>query len=306
MSLFLLTIAGTLFIIFVLVFLLLGSPGALSARLTKVTSQVRALETPAADQSAVQGVFARGRLVRVLAPLHQRVGFTPDAELVRRLVLAGYRQPEHADIYYSVRILLPLVTVIAVWLLLPQNKFLWTLILGATSFLLPDLWLTRAVSQRRERLRLSLPDALDLLVICMEAGLGLDQALFRVGRELRISHPELSDEFLLVNLEQRAGKPRLEAWRNMADRTGVESVRSFVHMLIQTERFGTPISKSLGVFADALRTRRRQQAEEMAAKTTIKMIPPLVLFIFPSLFIVLLAPAIITIMRNMSKAFGGP
>lgn len=306
MSLFLIAIAATLFLSFVMVFLLLGSPEPLSTRLTKVTSQARDLETPAAGLSAIQGVFARGKAVRALAPLHRLVGFTPDTEVVRRLALAGYRQPEHADIYYSVRILLPIGAVIAAWFLIQENRFFWTLLLGATSFLLPELWLTRAVSQRRERIRLSLPDALDLLVICMEAGLGLDQALFRVGRELRISHADLSDEFLLVNLEQRAGKPRLEAWRNMADRTGVESVRSFVHMLIQTERFGTPISKSLGVFSDALRTKRRQQAEEMAAKTTIKMIPPLVLFIFPSLFVVLLAPAIIVIMRNLRRAFGGP
>jgi tight adherence protein C len=150
-----------------------------------------------------------------------------------------------------------------------------------------------------------LPDALDLLVICMEAGLGLDQAILRVGQELKISHPALSEEFVLIGLEQRAGKPRLEAWRNMADRAGVESVRQFVQMLVQTERFGTPISKSLGAFADSLRVRRRQQAEEMAAKTTIKMIPPLVLFIFPNLFIVLLGPAAIMIWRNLAKVLSG-
>ena len=132
----------------------------------------------------------------------------------------------------------------------------------------------------------------------------MDQALLRVGQEMRSAHKELSEEFLLVNLEQRAGKVRVEAWRNMAQRTGVESVRAFVHMLAQTERFGTPISKSLGAFAEALRLRRRQQAEEMAAKTTIKLVPPLVMFIFPSLFIVLLAPAVLIIGRNLGKAIG--
>jgi len=181
--------------------------------------------------------------------------------------------------------------------------FFWFVLLSAVGFLAPDLWLTTAIARRRERVRLSLPDALDLLVICMEAGLGLDQAMIRVGRELAISNPDLSDEFLLINLEQRAGKPRLEAWRNMAERTDLEVVRSFVSMLVQTERFGTPISKSLSTFADGLRLKRRQRAEELAAKTTIKMIFPLALFIFPSMFIVLLAPAIISISRNLGKFF---
>jgi tight adherence protein C len=117
--------------------------------------------------------------------------------------------------------------------------------------MLPDLWVTTAITRRRERVRLALPDALDLLVICMEAGLGLDQAMIRVGRELGVSNPDLSDEFLLINLEQRAGKPRLEAWRNMAERTDLEVVRSFVSMLVQTDRFGTPVSKSLSTFADS-------------------------------------------------------
>jgi tight adherence protein C len=197
------------------------------------------------------------------------------------------------------RLTLPVVFGVATAFLFKENRFFYILVGAAVGFMAPDLWLTYVVSQRRDRIRLSLPDALDLLVICMEAGLGLDQALVRVGQELRITHPDLSDEFLLVNLEQRAGKPRLEAWRKMGTRTGVESVRQFVHMLVQTERFGTPISKSLGAYADALRTRRRQQAEEMAAKTTIKMIPPLVFFIFPSLFIVLLGPAVLTIVQKL-------
>jgi len=183
-----------------------------------------------------------------------------------------------------------------------SGVFFWVIMAAVIGFLLPDLWLTHAISKRKERLRLSLPDALDLLVICLEAGLGLDQALLRVGQELKITHKELSEEFLVINLEQRAGVPRIQAWRNMAQRSGVESVRTFVHMLAQTERFGTPVAKSLGAYADALRVRRRQQAEEMAAKTTIKLVPPLVLFIFPSLFIVLLAPAVIVIDRNLSQA----
>jgi tight adherence protein C len=133
----------------------------------------------------------------------------------------------------------------------------------------------------------------------MEAGLGLDQAIVRVGQEMGVSHRELSEEFLQINFEQRAGGRRLDAWKAFADRAHVESVRSFVAMLAQTDRFGTPISKALATFSDTLRTQRRQRAEEMAAKTTIKLVIPLVFFIFPDIFIVTIGPAIISIMKNI-------
>lgn len=169
--------------------------------------------------------------------------------------------------------------------------------------LAPDLWLNLTIKKRRERIRLSLPDALDFLAICVESGLGLDQAIVKVAREIRFHHPELSDELVQINLEQRAGKPRVEAWRHLAERTNLDVMRSFVHMLIQTERFGTPVSKSLGVFSDSLRTQRRQKAEEMAAKTTVKLIFPLVVFIFPSIFIVTIIPAVITLIASFGKFF---
>ena len=166
---------------------------------------------------------------------------------------AGYRERAYVDLYYTVKLLGPVVAgLIAGFLLRGQNLFIWFLALAAIGFLAPDFWLTSAVMRRRERIRLALPDALDLLVICMEAGLGMDQALIRIGEELRLGHKDLSDELLLIRLEQRAGKPRIEAWRNMANRTGLEIFRSFVNMLVQTERFGTPLSKSLGYFADSL------------------------------------------------------
>ena len=136
--------------------------------------------------------------------------------------------------------------------------------------------------------------------ICLEAGLGLDQGIVRVGQELRLSHRELSEEFLLINFEQRAGVQRVAAWQSFAERGNFESARSFVAMLIQTDRFGTPIAKSLGAFSDALRTQRRQQAEEMAAKTTIKLVPPLVFFIFPSVGIVTVGPAIIMVSKSLA------
>ena len=163
----------------------------------------------------------------------------------------------------------------------------------------PDFWLTWKTKQRKKKIRRSMPDAIDLLVICVDAGLGLDQALLRIGEELTVSHAEINEEFTQVHLEQRAGKMRLEAWQSLAARTQIEEFAAFVSMLVQSDRFGTPIIKALGRFSDELRTRRRQHAEEAAAKTKIKIIFPLVLCIFPCLFIVLLAPAVLSISAGL-------
>lgn len=289
---------------FGLILLIMTGRSRESARLMEVTSGTGPTYAPS-SRTTIESLLESDRVSKIVQPLRGLLGSRQDPELVRRLASAGYRKPVHADTYYLARVVLPAVAALLGVLFIKSNTFFWVVFLAATGFMAPDLWLMSAMSRRREQIRLSLPDALDLLVICMEAGLGLDQAILRVGQELKISHPALSEEFVLIGLEQRAGKPRLEAWRNMADRAGVESVRQFVQMLVQTERFGTPISKSLGAFADSLRVRRRQQAEEMAAKTTIKMIPPLVLFIFPNLFIVLLGPAAIMIWRNLAKVLSG-
>ncbi|MGA7061279.1 MAG: type II secretion system F family protein [Candidatus Acidiferrales bacterium] len=176
------------------------------------------------------------------------------------------------------------------------------LLAAVVGYLLPELWLMWRVQARQHRLRLALPDALDMLVICVEAGLGLDQALMRVAQELRITHPQLSEELQLVNMEMRVGKTRLEAMRELARRTGVEDIKALVAMLIQTERFGTSIAQSLRVHSDDLRMKRRQRAEEMSAKTTVKMVPPLVFFIFPALMVVILGPAVIMLMRQFLPA----
>jgi tight adherence protein C len=154
------------------------------------------------------------------------------------------------------------------------------------------------------KIRVGLPEALDLMVICTEAGLGLDQMLYRVGRELETSQPEIRDELLLINLEQKVGRPREEALKNFADRVNIDSARSLAATLIQTDTFGTSIAKTLRVYSDTLRTQRRQKAEELAAKTTVKLVFPLVLFIFPSIFVVTLGPAGITMIEGFAKYFG--
>jgi tight adherence protein C len=223
----------------------------------------------------------------------------PEPKLVRRLMLAGYRKPSHADIFLGARLGLPAFLGFLVALLVPENTIFFFIITIVIAFFLPDFWLAHAINKRREEIRLSLPDGLDLLSICMEAGLGLDQGIVRTGSELRLSRKALSEELLHINFEQRAGVQRIAAWKSFAERVNLESVRSFVAMLVQTDRFGTPISKSLNSFSEALRTQRRQQAEEMAAKTTIKLVPPLVFFIFPSVGIVTVGPAVITVIKNM-------
>jgi tight adherence protein C len=224
----------------------------------------------------------------------------PNPDLVRRLSLAGYRKAFHADVFLGTRLALPAVLALATAFYFENNVFIFFLLALVLGFFIPDFWLNHAINKRRERIKLSLPDSLDLLSICLEAGLGIDQGVVRVGNELRLSHRELSEELLLVNFEQRAGVQRVAAWQNFAERANVESVRSFVAMLIQTDRFGTPIAKSLSAFSDALRTQRRQQAEEMAAKTTIKLVPPLVFFIFPSMGVVTVGPAIITVSKSLA------
>jgi len=216
------------------------------------------------------------------------------------LVRAGYRRPEAIMAMRGAKILLPIIfgaTVYFTGIYTASPVFIWIFALMG-GFLAPDLWLARRVKKRQTIIRKALPDALDLLVVCIEAGLGLDQAFIRVSQELRITHPELCGELDMVNAQIRVGRTRIEALRELASRTGVDDIKALVAMLIQTDRFGTSVAQSLRVHADDMRMKRRQRAEEMAAKTPVKMVPPLVFFIFPALFVVILGPAFITIYRQ--------
>jgi tight adherence protein C len=230
-----------------------------------------------------------------------RLGLAEDEQLKQQLFSGGIKSSRGANAYLTSRFLGPVIG-LALGSLMPTNTVFWSLTLGAVFYLLPDMWLKLRIKKRRERIRRSLPDALDLLVICVEAGLGLDQAMLRVGQELINSHPDIHQEFMQVNLEQLAGKPRLDAWKSAADRTQIGEFSLFVSMLTQADRFGTPIVRALSRFGDEIRLKRRQRAEELAAKSKIKILFPLVLFIFPCIFIVLLAPAILNIARNMQTA----
>jgi len=228
---------------------------------------------------------------------------TPSSKSQLMLARAGFRSPEVILAINGMRLLLPIGLVAIVFL---SGFYRWSplLILGIAAllgYMLPELWLVGRIRARQHKLRQAVPDGLDLLVICVEAGLGLDQALMRVSEELHITHRELSDELQLVTTEMRLGKTRTDALRELARRTGLEDIKALVAMLVQTERFGTSIAQSLRVHSDDLRTKRRQRAEEAAAKISVKMVPVLVFFIFPALMIVTGGPAVISIMRNLLK-----
>ena len=227
---------------------------------------------------------------------------TEKASRTKVLMLrAGYRSPEALLAMRGVKLIFPIAALAGVYFsgLYRINAFLLPLIAFALGYLLPDMWLTWRVSVRQRKLRRALPDALDLLVICVEAGLGLDQAIMKVSQDMKIAHPELSEELQFVNLEMRIGKTRVDALRELARRTGLDDIKALVAMLIQTERFGTSIAQSLRVYSDDMRLKRRQRAEEMSAKTSVKMVPPLVFFIFPALMVVILGPAIITLIHQL-------
>lgn len=221
--------------------------------------------------------------------------------LQKRLIRAGYRQESAVNSFYGAKVLVPLTLMVLTFLtgayrFGPVLAFLGAAALG---WVLPDLWLGNRIAKRKLEIGLGLPEALDLMVICTEAGLSMDQTMLRVSRELRVSQPEVADELGLAMLEQKAGKPREDALKALAERTNVPSVRALVNTLVQSDVFGTSIAKTLRVYSDTLRTQRRQKAEEAAAKTTVKLVLPLVVFIFPSIFVVVLAPAMI----GMAESF---
>jgi len=281
-----------LFAAFMLCFvLLMGRSSTQGALLEQVAREARGTGPISGPWRPVSA----DAVARPFTALRRIFSAEPDPEIVHRLMLAGYRKPYHADIFLGMRLAVPAVLGLTAAMIFSDNAIVFFLLALVIGFFAPDFWLSYATNRRREQLRLSLPDSLDLLAICLEAGLGLDQAVVRVGQELEVSHPELSQELLLINFEQRAGVQRNAAWQSFAVRANFESARSFVAMLIQTDRFGTPIAKSLGAFSDALRTQRRQKAEERAAKTTIKLVPPLVFCIFPAMGVVVIGPALVAI-----------
>ncbi len=231
----------------------------------------------------------------------------------RQLITAGYRSGKAPVLFVGTKLLLAilvtgLIAMIPVKLLgfpsLSQLTFYYVLA-AACGYYAPVLWLRRAIAARKDALQRAIPDALDLMVVCVEAGLGLDQAIGRVGDEVKRTHPELSDELNILAVELRTGVSRQEALRNLALRTDLEEVRNLVALLVQTDRFGTSIGQALRVHADSMRTTRRLKAEELAAKLPVKLLFPLIFFIFPSMFIVLIGPACIKMVRVLFPTLNG-
>ena len=249
----------------------------------------------------------RERMQQALDPFSRALPVSPTEVSQTRawLIQAGYRDPQHVTIYRGMRVLFAALGFFSVFVFTGFDSLLLLTGVTAFGFFIPRFLLKKKLKERQRRIRIGLPDGLDLTVICVEAGLSLDQAMMRVGEDLRTAHPELSAEFHLFNLETRAGKPRAEALRNLAERTGVDDIRSLVGTLIQTDRFGTSVAQALRVHSDSLRTERRQRAEEQAAKTTVKMIIPLVLFVMPSLLVVTVGPAIIQLLHIFMPAAAG-
>ena len=227
--------------------------------------------------------------------------------LRKRLINAGYRRPSALILFLGLRIVLSAGLCLIAGALAVANEFDGTIFLVAVvwgagaGWVVPGLLVSGRARTRQKEVKLALPDALDLLVICVEAGLGLNLALIRVAREVRHVSKLLSEELSVTNFQIRAGVPREEALRNLAERTGVPDVRTLVSTIIQTERFGTSIAQSLRVHADELRLKRKQRAEEAAAKTTIKIVFPLALCVFPALFVVVLGPVVIQIYQSLSS-----
>lgn len=277
---------------------------AFSARESAVTERLARLTQ--AGPSVPETHFRekqKERIERVLTDLGKLLP-TSTAQLSRThrmMIRAGYRRPEAVHAMRGAMVLLPVALFCVAYFtgLYRYSPMFILLAAPIAGFLLPEIWLTSRIRRRQRRIVLALPDALDLLVVCVEAGLGLDQAMLRVSQELRLVHRELSDELQLVNLEMRLGKSRIEALRELGVRTGVEDLKTLVAMLIQTDRFGTDLTQSLRVHSEKMRIQRRQRAEEMAAKVTVKMVPPLVFFIFPALFVVILGPAVISLVRTL-------
>lgn len=293
------TFLATLLILVALVYAFSPEESGVAARLEQLKqAPVRRAEEKFAEK---QKERARNLLAKVGSFVPAAAGARASRAQIM-LMRAGYRTTEASLAMQGMKVLTPigLVALVLVTGVYRSNPFFVLLLAAVLGFMIPEFWLLWRIKRRQNRLRLALPDGLDLLVICVEVGLGLDQSILRVAQELRLVHPELSEELQMVNLEMRVGKTRLDALRELARRTGLEELKALVAMLIQTERFGTSIAQSLRIYSDDLRTRRRQRAEEMSAKTTVKMVPPLVFFIFPALLVVILGPAVIALLRQFT------
>jgi tight adherence protein C len=296
---------------FIAVFLLIGSAGLLIFYRAAMVQRLAAVIAPHTQQERwfdwLKLKRAGTSLKAVVEPFERVLPKSQKEVSVAqsRLIRAGYRDDSALRIFYGAKVLVPLWLCVLVSLSGISRLgplFIYALALGL-GYLVPDFWVGRRIAARQLNIRLGLPEFLDLMTVCIEAGLSMDQALARSVEEMRGSQPEISDEMGLMILETRAGRPRADAWRHLAERVDIDIMRTLVSAVIQADQFGTSIAKTLRVYSDQLRVQRRQDVEERAAKMAVKIVFPLVLFIFPSLFIVALGPAIIVMQESFQKYF---
>jgi tight adherence protein C len=304
-------------IVFIAIFMVLVAinqaikSGSRRRRIIRTIQNNRDAWTPSAPAVEENALSFSGKIGAIIAKMGARFSNGDTAAYSnqrRRLLRAGIRNANAAQILWGAKIWSPLILVMLFFgmrfhvsqLALLSAPVTAALLIGTgvAGFYLPELWLSVKAVIRREKITKSLPDALDLLVVCVEAGLGLDSAFNKVAEEMKISSPQMSDEFKLLNLELRAGKTRQDALRNLSERVNIDSLKSLVTLLIQTEMFGTGVAKALRVFSDTFRTQRFQAAEEMAAKLPVKMLIPTVFFIFPTFMAIMIGPAAITVWDN--------
>jgi len=296
------------------VFLYFNSREALQTWRRRADGTSVTAESEAAPAGMVDGFKVQLQaLLEWFARLNQPSN-VEEARTTRRLLInAGYRSGK-AHIFFAGAKLLLAIAIVCLLAVIPAKLLgfpsaarltFFYVLAAACGYYVPAFWLRRAIAARKDALQRALPDALDLMVVCVEAGLGLDQAIGRVGEEIRRGHPALCDELNILAMELRAGVSRQEALRNLAHRTDLEEVRNLVALLVQTDRFGTSIGQALRVHADSMRTTRRLKAEELAAKLPVKLLLPLIFFIFPCILIVTVGPAIIRMITVLFPALKG-
>ncbi len=305
--------AITIAIVFVTTALFAGSLAALVLnRQTDARRRLDRIIAPPKDRPAASAALEHLTLTDTVGPTLSRVSkvlpTSPKemSRIRRRLARAGFTSPAAPVIYAALEVALPVAagfSAVAVFGS-PRGIMVGSL-LAIAAYLVPGLVVGRIVTRRQMQIRNALPDALDLIIVCVEAGLSLDQSVLKASEELALAYPALADELQQVTNEVRAGKPRMEAFRNFADRTKVDDVRALVAMLIQTDRFGTSIAQALRTHADTGRTARRQRAEERAAKLGVKLVFPLVFCLFPAMYVVTLGPGAIRIIRVLIQGLAG-
>jgi tight adherence protein C len=281
------------------------------ARPARILDQIGSATESTSATEAVNGATGHHfQMTTVLQWVGQKVPVSPaEASITRRMLgMAGYKSDSALAVYVGLRMIVTVALVLATFIVLQNTRLAFplriigTVVAGVVGFMGPSLILDELVKARKERLRFALPDALDLLVVCVESGLGLDQAIATVTSELALTHPEISKELALASLEMRAGANRATALRNLADRTGEDEIRKLTALLIQTDRFGTSLAESLRTHASFMRVRRRHEAEERAGKLGVKLTFPIFFFILPSIMVIAAGPALLKLFTELLPA----